>query len=278
MIGQHPELAGLPEMKLFCYSTVGELDASLPRYWIERGVKHRSPGLVRAIAQFEFGDQCAASVESARQWLRERSHWSGADVFDLVMERLHPRATVEKSPDTTVTDDALARMALAYPRARYLHLTRHPITTLRSMVAHWNRTVPGAPMEGLPMSGIASWVETQCRILSLAARVPGKSYLRVRAEDVLNDMRPRLKAIAEWAGVRTDEAAITAMTHPETSPFASTGEAGTGITGGNDASFLSHPVPRPVEVLRTVEQPVDWVGHPELWQLALEVANQLGYP
>ena len=46
MIGQHPELAGLPELKLFCYATLGELDASLPRYWVQRGIKHRSPGLV----------------------------------------------------------------------------------------------------------------------------------------------------------------------------------------------------------------------------------------
>src|SRR5277367_299883 len=43
MIGQHPELAGLPELKPFSYRTVGELEASLPSYWIERGFTHRSP-------------------------------------------------------------------------------------------------------------------------------------------------------------------------------------------------------------------------------------------
>jgi len=55
MIGQHPELAGLPELKLFRYRTIGELERSLPPYWIERGFTHRSPGLVRALAQLEFG-------------------------------------------------------------------------------------------------------------------------------------------------------------------------------------------------------------------------------
>ena len=47
------ELAGLPELKLFRYGTIGELEASLPRFWIERGMQHRSPGLVRAVAQFD---------------------------------------------------------------------------------------------------------------------------------------------------------------------------------------------------------------------------------
>ena len=63
-----------------------------------------------------------------------------------------PRVVVEKSPENVATDAALKRLASAYPRARYLHLTRHPITTQRSMVEHWNRIVPGYPMQGQPMT------------------------------------------------------------------------------------------------------------------------------
>src|SRR5258708_40065234 len=66
MIGQHPELVGLPELKLFSYRTIGELETSLPRFWFERGVTHRSPGLVRAVAYFEFGDQRSESLASAQ--------------------------------------------------------------------------------------------------------------------------------------------------------------------------------------------------------------------
>ncbi len=81
MVGQHPECASLPELKLFAYDTIGDLEASLPRYWSDRGITHRSPGLVRAIAQFEFGGQRPEALLSARAWLSERSHWSGADVL-----------------------------------------------------------------------------------------------------------------------------------------------------------------------------------------------------
>jgi hypothetical protein len=64
----------LPELKLFAYRTIGELEASLPRYWVERGVTHRSPGLVRALAEFEFGGQTLESLSSARKSAIRRSN------------------------------------------------------------------------------------------------------------------------------------------------------------------------------------------------------------
>jgi Sulfotransferase family len=278
MIGQHPELVGLPELKLFCYETLGELDASLPQYWIERGMKHRSPGLVRAVAQFEFGRQTSETIASAQEWLKQRSHWVGADVFDVIMDRLMPRIAVEKSPENVESDATLERLTSSYPRARYLHLTRHPVTTQRSVQEHWNRTIPGHEMPGQPMSLMCSWVETQCRILRLAATLPQDRYMRVRAEDVLNDTRPRLRSIAAWLGIRTDANAIEAMTHPENSPFASLGIEGSGIISGHDPNFLRDPIPHPVEVLHTLDPPQGWVENASLWDMTVDIAHRLGYP
>jgi len=278
MIGQHPELMGLPELKLFCYPTLRELEASLPPFWIERGVKHRSPGLVRAIAQFAFGDQGADSLASAQAWLQKRSHWSGVNVLDFLMKRFSPRRAVEKSPENVETEAALTRLASAYPRARYLHLTRHPVTTQRSMQEHWKRIVSGYSIAGQPMSVIASWVLAQARILRFAKTLPENRYLCVRAEDVLNDARSRLRSIAAWLEIRTDENAIENMMHPEASPFANWGLDESGVAGGNDPNFLRDPIPRPVQLPRTVDQPFGWEGYSSLWQLTVEIANRLGYP
>ena len=101
---------------------------------------------------------------------------------------------------------------------------------------------------------------------------------RVRAEDVLNDVRPQLHSIADWLGVNTGEDAIEAMTHPEASPFANFGPEGSGITGGHDPNFLRNPVPHPVDVLRTVDQPDDWVENSSLWEMTVDIAQRLGYP
>src|SRR5258708_24598773 len=143
-------------------------------------MKHRSPGLVRAVAQFELGGQTSESIATAQIWLKHGSHWTGADVFDVLMERLRPRDAVEKSPENVESDAALSRLTSAYPRARYLHLTRHPVTTQRSVQEHWSRTIPGHEMPGQPMSLMCSWVETQCRILRLASTLPQDRYRRAR--------------------------------------------------------------------------------------------------
>ncbi len=277
MIGQHPDLVGLPELKLFCCRTIGELDASLPRFWIERGVTHRSPGLVRALAEFQFGDQTTESLSAARAWLQDRPHWSGADVLDVLLARLSPRLAVEKSPDNVLTGTGLRRMASAYPKARYVHLTRHPLATQRSMQEHWNRILPSYPRDGEPMSGIASWYDTHRRILHFAAKLPPNRYLRVRTEDVLNDTESQLRAIAVWLGLRADGSAIEAMKHPEASPFASSGPTASGILGGHDPSFLLDPIPHPVKVPRTLDPPQGWAAEPSVWRLVVDLANRLGY-
>jgi hypothetical protein len=277
MIGQHPNLAGLPELKLFCCQNIGELEASLPRYWLERGVSHRSPGLVRALAEFEFGCQTPVSLSAARAWLQDRMHWSRADVFDVLLTRLVPRIAVEKSPDNILNDTNLRRMDAAYPNARYIHLTRHPVSTQRSMQEHLRRTVPFQVQDGEPMSGIGSWYDVHRRILSFAASLPADRYLRIRAEDVLNDSKSQLRAIANWLGIRTDDAAIEAMQHPEASPFARPGLAAAGLAGGNDPTFLRDPIPHRVEIPPKLDPPQGWVADPSIWKMVTDLANRLGY-
>jgi len=278
MLGQHPDLVGLPELKLFAYPTVGEMEQSLPRFWIDRGVTHRSPGLVRALAEFIFEGQTTQSLTKARAWLQERSHWSGADVLDVLIERLSPRACVEKSPENVETGAALERLASAYPNARYLHLTRHPVTTQRSIQQYLTRIFPGYSHHDQPMSGIAAWFETHRRILLFASALPTDRYMRVKSEDILNNMHPQLGAITAWLGIRDDPPAIQAMTHPEVSPFASFGPDGSGVIGGNDPSFLRDPIPHTVEVLATVDEPPGWSERPSIWRMVVDLANRLGYP
>ena len=277
MIGQHPQLAGLPELKLFGYRTIAALEASLPSYWIERGFTHRSPGLVRALAHIEFGGESAENLAAARAWLVRRGHWSGADVFDVLMARLKPRMAVEKSPENVTTTAALRRLAAAYPKARFLHLTRHPVTTQASLAEHQLRTTPEYARIGEPMAGIAAWCDIHERILRFAATLPRGRVMRMRAEDVLNDAPARLRAIARWLRLRTDDAAIEAMCHPEASPFARFGPSGSGVIGGHDHGFLRDPIPRRVDVPTTIEQPPDWHGAAALWRRTLKLARMLGY-
>jgi len=277
MVGQHPQLLGLPELKLFACATLGELAATLPPFWIARGVLHRSPGLIRAVAQLIFGDQSVTSMQQALAWMLERNHWSGAEVLDGLMERALPRCCVEKSPENVESDAALARLAAAYPRARYLHLTRHPVATQRSIEAHLERMLPGRGAIDQPMSGIAAWYVAHSRILRLAAALSPDRYLRVKAEDVLNDPLPQLGAIAAWLGLGVDACSIDAMTHAERSPFATPAPTGDDLPAGNDPAFLRDPRPRSVEVPGAVVMPEGWAESQQAWQFVVELAAALGY-
>jgi hypothetical protein len=113
--------------------------------------------------------------------------------------------------------------------------------------------------------------------LHFATSLPVERYLRVRAEDVLNDPQSQLHAIATWLGIRTDGDAIEAMRHPEASPFAHPGPSVSGVAGGNDPSFLHDPIPHRVDIPCTLEPPAGWVADPSAWEIVADLANQLGY-
>jgi hypothetical protein len=277
MIGRHPELAGLPELKLFCCPTMGALAATLPQYWIGRGLTHRSPGLVRALAEVEFGDQGPESVAAAQAWLNERADWSGADVLDVLMARLNPRVVVEKSPENVDSDSSLKRMAAAYPKARYIHLTRHPVTTQRSMERHRRQATPEYPPRGEPMTGIAAWFQVHERILQFCASLPDDRHMRIRAEDALNEPDRVMGRIAAWLGVRADAEALETMKHPEDSPFVRSGPAGSGAGGGNDPGFLADPRLRAVELPQTLAPPPGWSLDLSVWRCVADLARALGY-
>jgi Family of unknown function (DUF6624)/Sulfotransferase family len=211
------------------------------------------------------------------KWLRARGNWSGAEVLNVLLARLAPRQAVEKSPENVTSAAALRRLKAAYPNARYLHLTRHPLTTQASAARHLRRPVPEYPQAGEPMAGIAAWVEVHQRILRFTALLPKRRTLRVRAEDVLNDPDRKLREIARWLRIRDDDEAIEAMRHPERSPFARFGPRGSGVIGGHDHGFLRDPVVRRAELPASLEPPKGWIGQQRLWRRAEALARRLGY-
>jgi Sulfotransferase family len=276
-IGQHPQLFGLPELKLFAYPTLGELDASLPAEARERGLAHRSPGLARAVAELELGGQSAAKLVAALDWLRERSHWGGEQILDLLMERISPRIAVEKSPENVAEDRPLKRLDAMYPRARYIHLTRHPIATVRSIDRHLTRRLPGYQSSEHLEGCIEDWLAMHQRIVRFTSALPQTRWLRVKAEHVLSDPTPHLTAIAAWLSIRTDAAAIKAMQHPERSPFACFAPAVTGVSGGHDPDFLSNPRLRRIEAPDVLDTAAERQTSAGTWVEVVRVAHDLGY-
>lgn len=275
MIGLHPELCGFPELALFRRETVGDL-LSDPPGWGGIPTERRLAGLLRAIAEHHDGRQDAGTIGAAKEWLAERPGWRVEDVYDHLLSLVAPAIGVEKSPDNSAREDYFARLNEAYPRARFLHLTRHPVTTVRSM---WNvyhdKGFWKIPLEMLHMFCLGAWYFHHKRLLEFGRTLPAHRYLMVRAEDVLSDPSAHLSGVAGWLGVDTGPAAIDAMCHPERSPYARLGPAG--AVGGNDQKFLKDPALRPPELPDGVEIPTDWVVDPWFHLEVLRLAAVLGY-
>lgn len=233
-------------------------------------------GLLRLLAQLHDGEQTEEAVLRARKWILRRPHWSIAQVFAHIQEALGPdRMLVEKSPRNTFTPENLRRLLDIFPRASFLHLTRHPRTHGKSALdlrkAHGQGNMMGDPE--------TIWLRTQANILELSRGLATGQYMRIKGEMLLRDPDLYLRQICEWLDLDTDDDSIAAMLHPEDSPYAHVGPPS--ALYGNDPNFLARPT-LDLERLKRIEEPpllgdVEWKGGRGFTQPVLQMARQFGY-
>ena len=87
MLGSHPQLAAMPELRLGLADRVDEL--------LEIFAISQAPiadGLRRAIAEYITGGQNARGIAAADAWLRERSDRSTAEVLAALAAAVAPRS------------------------------------------------------------------------------------------------------------------------------------------------------------------------------------------
>jgi len=269
MLGQHPELCAFPELGLFRKDTVGELLTDPPG-WTGAPAHQRMSGLYRALAEHHDGAQTSDTVAAAARWVEARSGWSVRELFDHLLELAAPRAAIEKSPESSSRDDHLARLVAAYPRARYLHLTRHPRTSVDSMQRVWSgKGYWHVAPELFPHFCLGVWYHQHRRIDELVSSLPAHRALRVRSEDVINEPATALPRVCAWLGI---DPSVDAITHPEDSPYAALGPDN--AAGGWDEGFLRDPRLRPVELPRSLDLPA---ADPWLGLAARQLATRFGY-
>ena len=257
MLGQHPQMYAVPELRLFGCETVGE--------WIQQCSKasyQMASGTLRAVAELVFGDQTGYAVTMSQNWLRQRSHWSTRQLTKFLGRIVHPRILVEKSPSIVYLPAGLQRMYRMFPNARFIHLLRHPrghgesvMKLKRELERKTRRPLPAhdwivqlcsfpqssskkAQKEGIldPQHG---WYVLNQHICNFLDSVPPHQKTRIRGEDLLAQPDASLSRLVGWMGLRTDRQAIDAMKHPERSPYVGLGPAE--AVHGNDRFFLAAP-------------------------------------
>lgn len=289
MLGQHPELYGVPELNLFVAGTVGEMvdffDAS--------GQRYRIHGLVRLLAQLHDGEQTEAIAQTAWEWLNQHRDWSSTTLAHYIAELIHPRGLADKSPSNTRNPACLERMYAAFPNARILHLIRHPRSTGNSLYKVYSERRSFQQLKSRkhsqgrkrqkrfkqldPSKVELHWLETHKSILDFTSRLNLSQSMRLQGELLLSDPDTYLVQICQWLGISTASEAIDAMKHPERSPYACFGPSN--ARGGNNRGFLEDPNLR---ILKrrdvSLHDPLEWMSDGSgFCQETIELAHKFGY-
>lgn len=271
MLGQHPQAFGLPEVNLSHADTLGEMWNS-----VMNKVGLGTAGLLRALAELHEGEQSEEAVLRAEQWIARRNHWTGGQVFKHLQEQVGPdRMIVDKSPRNTFNGDNLRRLAKAFPRANYLHLTRHPRSMCNSAVSlmknHGNGMRNADPEP--------TWLRVHTNIIEFIDTLAPGQVVRVKGEALLREPELYLSQICEWLDIDRSSDAINAMLRPEASPFASIGPPSAQY--GADPNFLNNPKLDFERLARIKEEsldgPLEWKPDAHFSQPVRRLALQLGY-
>jgi hypothetical protein len=275
MLARHPSLFGFPELILFGATDVGGMvNDHLRRLDLpEQLLQGRHSGVLRAVAELHEGSQKRDAIDRAERWLAEHSDWSVVRLMSHLLELVNPLIGIEKSPDSVASAHTLDACVTAYSNARFIHLTRHPITSQRSMLGHW-RIFPGNEQSKIVRSAL-DWYLAHLRIAKKLTTMPPDKWLRVRAEDLLRDSEVTLQRICEWLRLPCDSEIIARMRHPEGWRFSGTGPDGN-LFGG-DYKFLLDPILREVPEPGPVVFDPAWRLHPNLVDQMTQLARYLGY-
>jgi hypothetical protein len=272
LLGCHPQLYAFPELLLSSFDTVDE--------WLTQDTpgssfyQARTSGLVRAFAELRFGGQTEAGVAATWRHLESLRGQPVRVLLDELLAAVAPAIGVEKSPDAAVVPGALWRLRRWYPKARFIHLLRHPVATCESQVRHWaggEEWWRGDPERWVPFGLISD----RRRIMAFLSGLPADRWRSVRGEDVVDDPAATLRPVLAWLRLRTDAASLDALRHPERSPYARVGP--TGATGGNDPSFQASPTLRPARRSASLSLPPGWRVSRRWGEEIESLGRELGY-
>ncbi|MFC4251001.1 sulfotransferase [Sinimarinibacterium flocculans] len=209
-LGVHPRLYAVPELCLQMADAVGEL---LEIFHLSQGPQ--ADGLLRTIAQLEFGAQHDDAVAAAHEWLAQRADWTTARLLAEIAARVAPRRLVVPDTEAPLRPLDLRRLHRGFPQAGILQLTRHPWTQ-GCLLDAWARDRLFVPPDFKDHAFIPALVDPQVPWLRCNRNIEtvfaGRARC-LRVEDVETPDDAALARLCELAGVDAD--ALAAMREPE---------------------------------------------------------------
>jgi hypothetical protein len=290
MLAQHPQLYGLMETQLFARDT-------LSAWWEDFGTNAHSHGLLRSAAQMLFDEQTPKAVNGAKRWLWKRVEHLTAGIFEELTGLVFPRIPIDHSPIITSRVEHMERVLESFPRAYFLHLTRHPVGYGESLLRFFRASAVHRPpnqtagllnnpesiffglndFESPDLDPQGPWYLRHSAIETFTSTLPDSHRLRVRVEDLLIDPGTSLRAITTWLGTSSEDSSVDRMMHPERWAFAGLGPWNARL--GGDQEFLRCPtLPAERSEDQSMEGAVPWrEDGAEFRQDVQRLARTFGY-
>lgn len=279
MLGQHPEGYGVPEVNLFSKAKLEQLVQSSKAQ--RQFMIH---GLWRTVAQLYAGEQTIESIEMARRWVNRHLELSTGEVYWELCRKVAPLCIVDKSPAYAKNLRAMRRMQEAFPNARYLYMTRHPIDQGKSVMRSPQAVATLVISDSFDYSTHPptldpqyEWYNTQLKISDFLSTIPESQKMQLRGEDLLNHPHEYLEKICRWLGFTWNDQVYEKMLRTEESPYACMGPFG--AQWGNNPGFQKSPAFRlkPLKAsLNTAVLP--WrEGEENLTPEVVKLCQELGY-
>lgn len=259
MLDGHPKLYAPPELHLLPFANMAERAEHLT----ERHA-YLKEGLVKAVADLKV-----VSPEEAQACVTdwERRAIPIVEVYQILQELAGERLLVDKSPSYGMDIQVLERAAGLPGDVFYLHLLRHPLAVIESLVRNRFDRLLGSEAEPWDFANEV-WVNYNRNIDDYLEKQPNERVLRLYFEDLVQGPERQLARVCGFLGQDWDD--------NMRDPYRQDGSAG-GLHSASmaigDPNFGRHS--------RIEPELADWTVHADLRdrldEAAVELAARLGF-
>jgi len=264
MLAGHPSLFATAELLLLGFNTLKERrNAYKGKYelWLE--------GLIRAIMEL---NKC--SVDEARSFIQgyEDSDCSTKKLYRVLQDKIGDKTLVEKSPAYSLDISSLEKAESDFDNPRYIHLTRHPYSMVRSFEKNHTDQVLFLNEHNYNSRELGEliWYISHQNILNFLDNIPESRKCRVQFENLVKHPKDVMEDLSRSLNIEYDPILIDPYKNMDNKMV--DGIHKTSIPMG-DTNFLEHKIidPKVADSLNNVS------SDNFLSDMTWELAEKLGY-
>ncbi|RMF30404.1 MAG: acyltransferase domain-containing protein, partial [Bacteroidetes bacterium] len=195
MLAGHPELFAVNELHLLNFHTLAERE----RHYSGKFALWKE-GLLRVVMELRNCD-AERAAEIVQQWTH--MGWTTRQAYEQLQRWCAPRMLVEKTPAYALDPLALRRAEHLFRQPLYVHLVRHPYSSVRSFEKyHLDQVLfleehPHSPRELAELV----WWHSHRNIAAFLQGIPAERHFFLRYEELVSDPEKALRRLCSHFGL-----------------------------------------------------------------------------